>query len=349
MAGRFVFDRYVLDMQERRLTADGEPVDLNSRYLDGLALLVRCRGQLVPKDRFLGEVWRGVPVTDEALTQCVRTLRRQLGDDAGQPRFIETIPKHGYRFIAPVEEVTGSSSGVRRSTARWDEFVRTLVAGSCGGLAAGLIGGLIYGLAGAADRLDPGAGGLSVVLVLLAVTALVALLGAAGVSLGIAAAKLARPAPGLWTAIGGAAGGFFIGAFGKLLGLDAFGLLVGQSPGNITGGAEGLAVGLAVGVGAGLARRGISLRRGMIEAALCGGAAGLVISLLGGRLMLGSLDLLTRHLAQSRLRLDQLGGLFGEHGLGPVTLTVSAMLECALFAACVVGGMRLAERPATAR
>ena len=54
------------------------------------------------KDRFLDEVWRGVPVTDEALTQCVRTLRRQLGDDAAEPRFIETVPKHGYRFIAPV-------------------------------------------------------------------------------------------------------------------------------------------------------------------------------------------------------------------------------------------------------
>ena len=175
------------------------------------------------------------------------------------------------------------------------------------------------------------------------------LLRGAGVSLGIAAANLARPVSGLWTVIGGGAGGFFVGAFGKLLGLDAFGLLVGQSPGNITGGAEGLAVGVAVGVGAGLARRGISLRRGMIEAALCGGATGLVITLLGGRLMLGSLDLLARHLTHSRLRIDQLGSLFGEHGIGPVTLAVSAVLECALFAACVVGGMRLADRRAKTR
>ena len=66
-------------------------------------MLVGEAGKLVTKDRFLDEVWRGVPVTDEALTQCIKTLRRQLGDDAASPRFIETVPKHGYRFIAPVE------------------------------------------------------------------------------------------------------------------------------------------------------------------------------------------------------------------------------------------------------
>ena len=85
---------------DRRLSRDDEPVELNARYLDALALLVREAGKLVSKDRFLDEVWRGVPVTDEALTQCIKTLRRQLGDDAASPRFIETVPKHGYRFIA---------------------------------------------------------------------------------------------------------------------------------------------------------------------------------------------------------------------------------------------------------
>jgi len=102
-SGSFRFERFVLDPDDRRLRRDDVPVELNARYLDALALLVREGGKLVSKDRFLDEVWRGVPVTDEALTQCIRTLRRQLGDDAGRPRFIETVPKHGYRFIAPVE------------------------------------------------------------------------------------------------------------------------------------------------------------------------------------------------------------------------------------------------------
>src|SRR6186713_2008256 len=103
-SGRFRFDGFLLDPADRRLTRDGVAVDVNARYLDALALLVREHGKLVSKDRFLDEVWRGVPVTDEALTQCIKTLRRQLGDNVANPRFIETVPKHGYRFIAPVED-----------------------------------------------------------------------------------------------------------------------------------------------------------------------------------------------------------------------------------------------------
>ena len=96
--GCFRFDRYLLDPGDRRLTRDGAPVELNARYLDALALLVREQGKLVSKDRFLDEVWRGVPVTDEALTQCIRTIRRQLGDDAANPRFITTVRGVGFRF-----------------------------------------------------------------------------------------------------------------------------------------------------------------------------------------------------------------------------------------------------------
>ena len=74
--GSFRFDRFLLDPVDRQLRRDGAPVELNARYLDALALLVSESGKLVSKDRFMDEVWRGVPVTDEALTQCVRTLRR---------------------------------------------------------------------------------------------------------------------------------------------------------------------------------------------------------------------------------------------------------------------------------
>jgi len=77
--GRFRFDRFMLDPANRRLTESGAPVDLNARYLDALALLVRNAGQLVTKERFLDEVWRGVPVTDEALTQCIKTIAPRAG------------------------------------------------------------------------------------------------------------------------------------------------------------------------------------------------------------------------------------------------------------------------------
>src|SRR5687768_14299628 len=112
--GSFRFGRFLLDVRDRRLLLDGKPVELNSRYLDALALLVREQGTLVPKERFLDEVWRGVPVTDEALTQCIKMLRRQLGDDAASPRFIETVPKHGYRFIAPVDSAGDEQAAALR-------------------------------------------------------------------------------------------------------------------------------------------------------------------------------------------------------------------------------------------
>jgi DNA-binding winged helix-turn-helix (wHTH) protein len=344
MPGSFVFEHFTLDPDDRQLRRGADRVDLNGRYFDALALLVRERGKLVSKDRFLAEVWRGVPVTDEALTQCVKTLRRQLGDDVARPRFIETVPKHGYRFIAPVEEAgesaLSSPVGDRRS---WERVFLLGAAGTIGGGLAGFIGGLFYGFVGASQPLQPGMGAASVLLVLLCVTILAALVGAAGVSFGIAVAEAFRRI-GPWSVVGGAAGGLFVGAFAKLLGLDAFSLLIGQSPGDITGALEGLLLGGGVGLATWFASRLVSIRRGVVAAALCGAGAGLAISILGGRLMLGSLDLLARQLPDSRLRVDQISRLFGEAAFGPVTRTVTSVLEGALFAAGIVAAMRLASR-----
>ena len=179
----FRFDCFELDVADRRLLRDGQPQELNSRYLDALALLVREQGKLVSKDRFLDEVWRGIPVTDEALTQCIKTLRRQLGDDAVRPRFIETVPKHGYRFIAPID----GAAPVRIAQASpWRSVVLLGAAGTIGGGMAGFVGGLIYGFAGASRPLQPGVGAISVLLVILCVTIAVALIGGAGVSFGVA-------------------------------------------------------------------------------------------------------------------------------------------------------------------
>ena len=344
MSGSFRFEQFDLDLGDRQLRNGGSAVELNSRYFDALALLVSQQGRLVSKDRFLEEVWRGVPVTDEALTQCIKTLRRQLGDDAGSPRFIETVPKHGYRFIAPVE--TAGAAGrpaIERRVPTRDALLLAL-GGVVGGGLAGVLGGLFYGFAGASQPLAPGMGAVSVLLVLLSLTIVVALIGAAGVSFGIAAAISLTGRNGPWNIGGGAIGGLFVGAFVKFLGLDAFTLLVGQNPGDITGPFEGFILGGAVGLGAWIASRREKLRFGTIAAALIGGLAGLVIPVIGGRLMGGSLSLLAAHLPGTRLRLDKIGALFGEDGFGPVSQAVTGMLEGALFAACVVAALLLAKR-----
>lgn len=336
----FRFDRFVLDKQNRRLLADGLPVELSARYFDALVLMVSEAGGLVSKDRFMDEVWRSVPVTDEALTQCVKTLRRVLGDDATQPRFIETVPKHGYRFVAAVEQVKGGSQLPAAAAFDWQKLFRFGGAGVVGGGLAGLLGGILYGFVSATQ---PGMGAASVVLVLTALCVLVALVGAVGVSLGIAAA-LVRGDSWQWSLGGGALGGLLVGGIVKLLGLDAFSLLLGASPANITGALEGAALGGAVGLGVWLGRDGKTLTRNILPAALVGGAAGMAIPALGGRLMAGSLAILTELVPQSRLRLDRIGTLFGEEGFGPVSQIVTGGLEGMLFAACIAGAMLFARR-----
>ena len=184
---------------------------------------------------------------------------------------------------------------------------------------------------------------MSVLLVLLCVTTLVALMGGAGVSFGIAvgACKSER----WWASVlGGAAGGLLVGAVVKLLGLDGFTLLLGRSPGDITGGAEGLVLGGAVGLGTWLSGRMSTLRKAVAASALIGGLAGALIIKTGGRLMAGSLDLLAQQFPDSRLRMDEIGALFGESGLGPIGQLVTGALEGGLFAACVVAAIGLARR-----
>ena len=364
--GQFRFERFSLDVRDRQLRRDDAPVELNGRYLDALALLVREHGRLISKDRFLEEVWRGAPVTDEALTQCVRTLRRQLGDDAGRPRFIETVPKHGYRFIAPVAWDDGETVGAvapmateaadtRRqgsTTSVWPQFGLLGGAGMAGGGAAGVFIGLFYGFGAAPEPLQAGIGAASVLLVLVCLCLVLGLIAGAGVGFGIAAARFGPGRPWLWSVVGGAAGGLVTGAFGKLIGLDAFNLLFGHSPGAITGAAEGALIGAALGLGAWLA----SLVPGpprlvpsFAAGGLAGAAAGALIPLLGGRLMGGSLDLLARQFPESRLSLGPIGAVFGETGFGPISQIATGGFEGLMFGGWVVAAMMLARRLITDR
>ncbi len=339
---RYRFADFTLDKDNRRLERAGVSVELNARYLDALLLLVREQGRLVSKDRFMAEVWGGIAVTDEALTQCIRTLRRQLGDDAGKPRFIETVPKHGYRFIAPVDALDAVAS--RSPLPEW------LVLGGVGtagaGL-AGLLGGLSYGFVGTANSVPSGMGAVSVLSVTVVLTIFVALVGGAAVSFGIATTSRTPGPRWRWSIIGGAAGGMLIGATFELLGLDAFQLLLGRSPGDITGAMEGLFLGAAVGFGWWYGVRDgrrPELRRSIGAAAVAGTLVGIVLPMLGGRLMGGSLDLLAHSFPDSYLRLDHIGTLFGEQGFGPISQSVTGGLEGALFGGCVVGAMVTAAR-----
>lgn len=99
------FDDYVLDIQNRQIRRKHAVLPLSSRYFDVLVLLVSNAGQLVEKNRIFDEVWEDVIVSDTALTQCIKSIRKQLEDDASNPRYVKTVPKHGYVFIGDAVEI----------------------------------------------------------------------------------------------------------------------------------------------------------------------------------------------------------------------------------------------------
>jgi len=116
-ASNYLFDDFYLDSSNRELRQRGEILSLNSKYFDVLLLLVSRRGQLVEKQQIFDQVWEGVFVTDAALTQCIKDIRKQLGDDASNPRYIKTVPKHGYIFIGQVSESDEDNQLVETSIA----------------------------------------------------------------------------------------------------------------------------------------------------------------------------------------------------------------------------------------
>ena len=96
------FGPFRLVPRERQLYCQGEPVPLTPKALETLRVLVERHGRLVTKDDLLREVWPDVVVEENNLAQHISMLRRMLTQAGGDGRFIETVPKRGYRFVAPV-------------------------------------------------------------------------------------------------------------------------------------------------------------------------------------------------------------------------------------------------------
>jgi DNA-binding winged helix-turn-helix (wHTH) protein len=110
---RFRFGKFTVSTARRALLRDGEEVPLIPRYFDLLVLLLERRHEAVHRREILEVVWSDVVVSDGALSQAVRTLRRTLEDDSREPIFIRTVSRHGYRFVhAGVIEETDDLAAV---------------------------------------------------------------------------------------------------------------------------------------------------------------------------------------------------------------------------------------------
>ncbi|HVF43670.1 MAG TPA: winged helix-turn-helix domain-containing protein [Pyrinomonadaceae bacterium] len=102
----YEFGPYRLDASERQLRRGAESVHLTPKEFDTLSALVRGAGRLMSKEELLKEIWPDTFVGEATLAQNVFTLRRALGEAEGGKSYIETVPRRGYRFAAPVREVT---------------------------------------------------------------------------------------------------------------------------------------------------------------------------------------------------------------------------------------------------
>jgi len=103
---QYEFGSFRLDLAERRLLREGEPVPLPPKVFELLHVLVRRSGQILGKEELLREVWPGVVVEENNLSVNISALRKALGEGPHEHPYIETLPRRGYRFIAPVREVT---------------------------------------------------------------------------------------------------------------------------------------------------------------------------------------------------------------------------------------------------
>src|SRR5690349_4284422 len=100
----YEFGPFRVDGTERTLLRDGSPIALTDKVFDLLWVLVQNRGHAVPKAELMQALWPDTVVEENNLTVNMSTLRKALGESAGQRRYIETLSRRGYRFVADVRE-----------------------------------------------------------------------------------------------------------------------------------------------------------------------------------------------------------------------------------------------------
>ncbi len=111
---RWRFQGFEFDEQTQALSRDGAFVRLEPRQAQTLAYFCQRPGELISRDELVDAVWQARAVTDNAVNRIISGLRQAFGDDPKRPRYIATVPRKGYRFIAPVEPVVEPSPAQER-------------------------------------------------------------------------------------------------------------------------------------------------------------------------------------------------------------------------------------------
>jgi DNA-binding winged helix-turn-helix (wHTH) protein len=336
---RYRFGKFSLSPRRRLLLREGRELPLIPRYFDLLVFLIERRHEAVHRREIFDRVWNDVIVSDSALSQAIRTLRRALDDDPREPRFIRTVSRHGYQFVcADVVEESESEEAVPRAPVAAlvgrrlqqaagstpVQWASASVGGGVAGILAGVAGGLL--LVAAPGNMAP----LAVVPVLAMIGGACGAVGGAGVGAGISVGEASTrskrtPAIIVCAALGGA----IVGAAVEWLGPWSLAALVGLTI-DIGGGIEGLVIGAAAGAAYALADSHRRLRAATLVTASCAlGAFALAVS--GRPLVGGTLHVIARQAQGSQISLTPLARLLGEPEFGAVTRTLLGTGEGAVF------------------
>ena len=109
----YKFDDVVIDCRDFRVFKKDEPRRITPRAYEVLLFLLTQPGRVVSKQELFDQIWKESFVTDNALTRMIKEIRQVIGDDADAPRYIETLPKRGYRFIAQVESISPKTEALQ--------------------------------------------------------------------------------------------------------------------------------------------------------------------------------------------------------------------------------------------
>ena len=114
------FADFELDLRSRELRRDGARIPLQDQPLQVLAILLEHAGEVVARDEFRQRLWPADTFVDfdNSLNTAINKIREALGDSAADPRFVETLPRRGYRFIALLNEPIGPQASEPATQAR---------------------------------------------------------------------------------------------------------------------------------------------------------------------------------------------------------------------------------------
>ena len=106
----FVFGDMVLDAERRELRSGSMLIPIEPQVFDLLEFLIRNRDRVVGRDDLIASIWRGRTVSDSAIAARINAVRRAVGDDGEQQRWIRTVARKGFRFVGDVREDVGSAT-----------------------------------------------------------------------------------------------------------------------------------------------------------------------------------------------------------------------------------------------